>query len=88
MSDIITVVEEIAFRNIDARIADRLSKLYKGSGHPIKITHQELASEIGSSREVVSRILKDFEEKQIVTISRGSIDIVDINFLREYLNKF
>ncbi len=88
LSDIISVVEEIAFRHIDVRIADRLSKIYEENGNPIKITHQELASDIGSSRAVVSRILKDFEEKQIVTISCGSIDIVDINFLKEYSNKF
>jgi len=88
LSDIITVVEEIAFRNIDARIANRLSKLYEGNGHSIKITHLELASDIGSSREVISRILKDFEEKQIVTISRGSIKIANIKFLKKYSNKF
>ena len=88
LSDIISVVEEIAFRHIDVRIADRLSKLYEENGNPIKITHQELASDIGSSREVVSRILKDFEEKKIITISRGSIEITDINFFKEYSNKF
>ncbi len=88
LNDIISVVEEIAFRHIDVRIADRLSKLYEENGNPIKITHQELASDIGSSREVISRILKDFEEKQIVTISRGSIEIMDINFFKEYSNNF
>jgi len=88
LSDIISVVEEIAFRHIDVSIADRLSKLYEENGNPIKITHQELASDIGSSREVVSRILKDFEEKQIVTMSRGSIEITDIKFFKEYSNKF
>ncbi len=88
LGDIISVVEEIAFRHIDVRIADRLSKLYEENGNPVKITHQELASDIGSSREVISRILKDFEEKQIVIISRGSIEIMDINFLKEYSNKF
>jgi CRP/FNR family transcriptional regulator len=88
LSDLITVIEEIAFRNIDARIADRLSKIYEEYGNPIKITHQELASDIGSSREVISRILKDFDEKQIVTISRGSIKIANINFLKDYSNKF
>ena len=82
MSDIISVVEEIAFRHIDVRIADRLSKLYEENGNPIKITHQELASDIRSSREVVSRILKDFEEKQIVAIFSGSIEITHIYFLQ------
>jgi CRP/FNR family transcriptional regulator len=88
LGDIISVVEEIAFRHIDVRIADKLSKLYEENGNPVKITHQELASDIGSSREVISRILKDFEEKQIVIISRGSIEIMDINCLKEYSNKF
>jgi CRP/FNR family transcriptional regulator len=88
LSYIISVVEEKAFKHIYVGISERLSKSYEENGNPIKITHQELASDIGSSREVISRILKNFDEKQIVTISRGSIDIVDMNFLKEYSNKF
>jgi CRP/FNR family transcriptional regulator, anaerobic regulatory protein len=87
LTDIISVVEEIAFRHIDVRIADRLSKLYDEYGNTIKITHHELASDIGSSREVVSRVLKDFEEKQIIIISRGSIEITKIDFLKDYTKK-
>jgi CRP/FNR family transcriptional regulator len=86
LSDIISVVEENAFKHIYVGISERLSKLYEENGNPIKITNQELASDIGSSREVISRILKDFGEKRIVTISRGSIKIVNIKFLKEYSN--
>ena len=84
LADIIAVVEEIAFRHIDVRIADRLNKLYEENGNPVKITHQKLASDIGSSREVVSRILKDFEEKNIIRISRGEIEILEPASLKNY----
>lgn len=85
LSDIISVVEEIAFRHVDVRIADRLNKLYEERGNPIQITHQKLASDIGSSREVISRILKDFEEKNVIKISRGEIEIIEQLNLKKYL---
>jgi CRP/FNR family transcriptional regulator len=44
----------------------------------LELTHNELARDIGTSREVVSRILKDFEERGVIQISRGSIRVLDI----------
>jgi CRP/FNR family transcriptional regulator len=41
------------------------------------ITHQELANELGSSREVVSRLLEDLEARGVVRLSRGEIEILD-----------
>ena len=53
----------------------------------IEITHQELASDIGTSREVVSRILKDFEARGVCEISRGRIKILDQLKLATLLKK-
>jgi CRP/FNR family transcriptional regulator len=84
LSSVIEVIEEIAFKNMDKRIADFIIK--KNSiGNEIKITHQEIASELGTSREVVSRILKDFEHEQLINVSRGAIFIKNSEILRKKL---
>jgi len=72
MTDVIATVEEIAFRRVDVRIAEFLIGLNQKA---ITITHQEIAYELGTAREVVSRILKDFERAKIISLSRGSIII-------------
>jgi CRP/FNR family transcriptional regulator len=76
LDNVITIVEEIAFKQVDIRLAEKLAKLSNDKTFSIMITHQELASEIGTSREVVSRILKDFEERGILSLSRGTIKIL------------
>lgn len=86
LSSIIEVIEEIAFKNMDKRIAEFLinSKAIKNE---IKITHQEIARELGTSREVVSRILKDFEHEQLIKLSRGIIFIKNSEGLTQKLKK-
>jgi CRP/FNR family transcriptional regulator len=51
--------------------------------HPIRITHQEIAAELGSSREVISRILEDFSRQGIIETSRGIIEILDFDALQD-----
>ena len=77
LSAIISVVEEIAFRNVDIRLAQHLNKITNANKDKIKTTHQLIAGDIGTSREVVSRLLKDFEDEGILILSRGSIKIID-----------
>jgi CRP/FNR family transcriptional regulator len=45
--------------------------------NPIHITHQEIASELGSSREVISRILEDFKRQGLIKTFRGIVEILD-----------
>lgn len=67
---------------IDKRIAVFLIKESEEIGkYKIKITHEQLAKYIGSVREVVSRMLKYFEQEGFVSLGRGSIEIVDKNEL-------
>lgn len=47
------------------------------------MTHQEIAAELGSSREVISRILEDFSAQGMVEVSRGSIRILDKEALQD-----
>jgi CRP/FNR family transcriptional regulator len=69
-------VDEIAFRRMDARIASLLlTRVY--AQNPIQITHQQIASELGSSREVISRLLEDFSERGLIRSGRGEIEVLD-----------
>ncbi|GAB4299552.1 MAG: Crp/Fnr family transcriptional regulator [Thiohalomonadaceae bacterium] len=76
LADVIAVVEEVAFRRMDARVAALLLEMGAGDGIA-RTTHQELAVELGSSREVVSRILRDLENEGMIRRTRGEILLLD-----------
>jgi CRP/FNR family transcriptional regulator, anaerobic regulatory protein len=77
MAEIMELVEEVAFRRVDERLAQVLLELAAGaSGKVVKATHQRLADHVGTSREVVSRILKDWEERKALELSRGAIKLL------------
>jgi CRP/FNR family transcriptional regulator len=68
------VVNAVAFQKLDDRILHLLqqkSKLFQSK--EIKITHQQLADELGSTREVISRIAKQMENEGLVKLSRNKI---------------
>jgi len=77
LSSIISVVEEVAFGRMDKRIVDYLLENITATRRQITATHQEIASDLGTSREVVSRILKDLENARLVSIARGAIEVID-----------
>ena len=72
------VVSEVAFHKLDLRLASRLLEL----GPTIEMTHQQLADEIGSTREMVSRILEAFADRGWVGLGRKRIEIIDVDALR------
>ncbi len=74
--DLLRVVDDVAFGRIDVRLAERLLRL-AGQNDEIPATHQQLASELGTAREVVSRVLQDFQKRGFVSQSRGCIEICD-----------
>ena len=77
LSDMISLVSDIAFRRLDLRLACLLGQRFeRTSGHPLKITHAELAQELGTTREVISRILKEFERQECISLYRGEIHLV------------
>jgi CRP/FNR family transcriptional regulator len=77
LADVISLVEEVAFRRMDRRLAAHLIQGIDASEGRLHSTHQQIASELGTSREVVSRILKDFEALGLVELGRGSVGLLD-----------
>ena len=78
LSNIISIVEEVTFRRMDRRIADYLIQHCQSSQQVVKATHQEIASDLGTSREVVSRILKELEVNGLIKVTRGTIAILEL----------
>ena len=79
--DLLRVVDDVAFGRIDVRLAERLLVL-TGGDREIIATHQEIASELGTAREVISRVLNDFQKRGLVVQSRGRITFSDKPALR------
>lgn len=77
------LVNEVAFNRLDERIAARLLEL----GPVLQMTHQELADEVGSTREMVSRILESFADRGLVTLGRRRIEVHDPGALRHALGR-
>ena len=76
LSSVMAIVEEVAFHRMDERVAAFLTERL-GQSDSIQITHQEIAAELGSSREVISRILEDFSALGMISVSRGTIKLLD-----------
>ncbi len=76
LASVMAIVDEVVFRRMDARIAALLLRR-ADQGSIIQITHQEIAAELGTSREVVSRILEGFDSAGIISSSRGQIEILE-----------
>ena len=79
--DLLRVVDDVAFGRIDVRLAERLLAL-AGGDREIAATHQQIASELGTAREVISRVLHDFQKRGFIAQSRGRIEITDKAALR------
>ena len=78
IGDLMQRVEEVAFHRLDARLAAALL----GHGRFVHATHAQLANELGSVREMVSRLLKGFEVQGLVALSREQVEILDPAGLR------
>lgn len=83
MASMITLVDEVAFASLDQRLARRLLAEADSEGTVSK-THQQLALDLGSVREVISRYLSDWERKGWIRTARGRIEIVDRGALASY----
>jgi CRP/FNR family transcriptional regulator len=73
MAHLMALIDDVAFRRVDQRLASHLLK----SVEPIAATHQMLADELGTTREVVSRTLESFQESGILKLGRKRIEILN-----------
>jgi CRP/FNR family transcriptional regulator, anaerobic regulatory protein len=76
ITDLFLMIDEVAFQRIDVRLADKLLKLSHGDDR-IATTHQKLAVELGTAREVVSRQLQEFQRRGWIAQARGAVMIAD-----------
>ncbi len=83
LSSLIMLVDEVAFASLDLRLARRLLA-EAGSDGVVSKTHQQLALDLGSVREVISRYLSEWERMGWVRSARGSIVVLDKPALARY----
>ena len=76
LATIMAVVDQVVFQRMDRRVATWIMK-QSLNANPIQVTHQEIAAELGSSREVISRILEDFSKNGIINLGRGTLELID-----------
>lgn len=84
LSDVIALLEDVTFSAIDTRLSKALLAEHSDV---ITLTHQELATKLGSAREVISRHLKRFEAYGWVSLNRGTVTILDTVALAKVANK-
>jgi CRP/FNR family transcriptional regulator len=74
--ELLVVIDHIAFKNMDERLEWYLKQQAAKSGPNIHLTHQQIANDLNSSREVISRLLKKMEKNGAVILHRNSIELV------------
>lgn len=80
ISDLIVLLDEVAFHGLDARLA---KVLIDSKSNTIIRTHQQIADELGTAREVVSRQLKRLEQKGAVSLGRGHVELTNRSMLEK-----
>lgn len=86
LASVMEIVDEVAFRRMDIRVARLLFERLP-TANPVNITHQEIAAELGSSREVISRILESLAGQGLVHMGRGTIEVLDMVMLKSYTER-
>lgn len=83
-SDVMWLIDQIMWKSFDKRLADfLLSEANIEGGNTLKVTHEAIGNHLGSPREVVTRMLNYFVNEGLVSLSRGTITIVDKDGLEE-----
>lgn len=80
-TEIMWTIEELLFTSVDKRLA--LFLLKEETNNIVELTHEEISVELGTAREVISRILKKFEKEELIKTFRGKIEIKDKNKLKD-----
>jgi CRP/FNR family transcriptional regulator len=81
MTDLFHVIEDIAFRRMDIRLAEKIAE--RAEDGSLRATHAQLAAELGTAREVVSRQLAEFQRRGWVDLGRGTVTILDADALEQ-----
>lgn len=88
LSEIIWLLEKIMWKSVDKRVADFLIEEAVLEGTKmLKITHENIANHLGTAREVVTRMLRYFQNEGLVRLTRGTIELVDEKGLERLAKK-
>ncbi|MEZ4647886.1 MAG: Crp/Fnr family transcriptional regulator [Candidatus Eisenbacteria bacterium] len=82
LAEMLVLVEQVAFARLDSRLAALLLRYGRTRGS-VLVTHQQLADDLGCTREIVSRLLTSFQARGLVTLGRKRIDLTDQTTLAE-----
>ena len=83
-TDVVWLIEQIMWKSFDKRLALFLKEESAIEGtERLEITHEKIASHLGTAREVVTRMLKYFQGEKVVSLSRGIVEITDMKKLSE-----
>jgi CRP/FNR family transcriptional regulator len=79
------LVEQVLWKSFDRRLAAFLAEesVLENSAE-LKLTHEKIALHLGTAREVVTRMLKYFQSEGMVQLSRGTVEITDLEALRRF----
>ena len=83
ISDLMLLLEDVAFGRKDVRLAAFLLSKGSEAGTVLTLTHRQIAIELGTAREVVSRVIKDFERRGLVTLARNRITLLRPDLLQQ-----
>lgn len=77
-SEVMWLMEQVMWKSFDKRLADFLlqESVLEGTTH-LELTHEKIANHMGSAREVVTRMLRYFQQEGLVSLSRGAVDLED-----------
>lgn len=85
-SEVMWTMQQILFMGIDKRVAIFLwDEISRNQTSVISLKHEEMARYIGSAREVVSKVLKYFEQEGVVLLGRGKTEVLDKEKLKKYI---
>ncbi len=75
--EVLEVIDNIAFRAMDERLEFYLNRQQEATGsRELKVSHQEIASDLSTSREVISRLLKKMEQRGFLKLNRNQIELL------------
>ena len=80
--EVTTLLEDVAFRTMESRLAALLLQHF-ATADVISMRHEDIAAELGTAREVVSRLLENYERRGAINLSRGRVEMRDEAVLRQ-----
>jgi CRP/FNR family transcriptional regulator, anaerobic regulatory protein len=79
--ELLQTLDSIAFKSLDERLVFYLKRHQKVSGNEVRLSHQQIADDLNSSREVISRLLKKLEQREAVALHRNYIELIDMEIM-------